>query len=446
MLDKRIKKASTLDAIPNAFRDEPLEPADLGEFYKDTIEMRTGERGVSPIRFLYRACTNPGDRKAFLLMGHMGCGKSTELNHLAAMLREKKYEVATIYCSQELDRMNMVYSDVILLMAEALVSIAEKLDCTPSKKDLDTLLHFRQEIETEDVVTKAAASEAEGGMNLESPKILSSLLGFFFSVKSSLKYNRESRTIIREKVEKRISEWIAAINNLADQITEKKSGKQPILIFEDLDKGNTWDVFHLHCEQLTATTFPTIFTFPISLSYDPGFSEMDGFFVAKRLPMIKTRTIAGDINTEGVDVIRSIAESRADPALFDDGVIEHLIDQTGGSLRDLFKAIDEAAFISMERDQESISMDAAKIALREVRSSLKIRFDESDYSFLRSVYQDHRRITDKAELLRMMQAGVVLEYNGDLWYNLHPLIAEYLKSIGELQSCPREMNQSAATD
>lgn len=430
---KRLVKASTLQDIPNSFRDEPLEAQDLREFYKNTIEMRTGAQGLSPMRFLYRSCTNPGDRKAFLLMGHRGCGKSTELNHLAKQLRDEGYEVATIYCSQELDRLNMVYSDIIVLMAETLVSMAEKLHLRISKKDLETLLHFRQEIEKEDVVTKEADLEAEGGLTLESPRILSGLISFFASVKTSLKYNRESRVTIREKVEKRISEWIAAINSLADQITEKNHHKQPILIFEDLDKGNTWDVFHSHCEQLTAATFPTIFTFPIGLSYSPDFAEMDGFFTARRLPMIKTRNITGEINTDGVAIIRSIVESRAEPALFEENVVEHLIDMTGGSLRDLFNTILEAAFISMERGQKSISMDAARIALREVRSNLKIRFDASDYPFLRSVYTDHVRITDKPELLRMMQAGVVLEYNGDTWYNLHPLIAEYLESIGELK-------------
>lgn len=432
MGSSRIKKASTLQEIPNAFRDEPLDGDDILKFYKDTIETRTGENGVSPMRYIYRSCTNPGERKAFLLMGHRGCGKSTELNHLAMQLNENDYPVRTIYCSQELDRLNMVYSDILILMAEALVSLADELIIKISNKDLTTLLNFRQEIEKEDIVTKDADLAAEGGLSLESPKILSGLLGFFFSVKSSLKYNRESRITIREKVEKRISEWIAAINSLADQITAKKDGKQPILIFEDLDKGNTWDVFHSHCEQLTATTFPTIFTFPVGLSYSPEFSEMDGFFTAKRLPMIKTQKITGDSNPEGIAIIHSIIESRADSCLFGKNVIDHLIAMTGGSLRDLFNAILEAAFISMERDQSSISMDAAQIALRELRSSLKIRIDASDYPFLRSVYEDHLRITDNTELLRMMQAGVVLEYNGDLWYNLHPMIADYLISIGEL--------------
>jgi len=35
-------------------------------------------------------------------------------------------------------------------------------------------------------------------------------------------------------------------------------------------------------------------------------------------------------------------------------------------------------------------------------------------------------------LLKMMQGMVVLEYNGDRWHDLHPIIEEFLISQGEL--------------
>ena len=35
-------------------------------------------------------------------------------------------------------------------------------------------------------------------------------------------------------------------------------------------------------------------------------------------------------------------------------------------------------------------------------------------------------------LLELMQAGVVLEYNGRQWRNVHPLIRDFLGEIGKL--------------
>jgi hypothetical protein len=41
-------------------------------------------------------------------------------------------------------------------------------------------------------------------------------------------------------------------------------------------------------------------------------------------------------------------------------------------------------------------------------------------------------IEDKPMLLEMMQGLIVLEYNGDRWHDLHPLIEDFLKEQGEL--------------
>ena len=389
--------------------------------------------GLSPIEYIHASCTISKDRNAHLLMGHRGCGKSTELNHLAKRFLDEGYAVSTIYCDKELDRTNMAYTDILILMAEALISMANSLNCRLAKQDLEVLLRFRREIENVDVSVKEANLEVEDGLEIQSPKLLSGLLKFFLSLKTSLRLNQETRVTIREIMKPRISEWLAVMDRTADLVSSKLEGRQPILIFEDLDKGNAWDVFHLHGEQLTGVHFPIIYTFPIGRSYSTEFSEMDAFFDVRRLPMIMVRTIEGNINPKGVAVIRSIIESRCCPDLFEQDVIEYLIDMTGGSLRDLFFTIREAAFISMMRKSERISMDVSKLALRELRNKLRIRFDKSDFPFLREIYQNHSIYSDRTKLLKMMEGDIVLEYNGENWYNLHPVIAEFLRDNGELE-------------
>ena len=39
-------------------------------------------------------------------------------------------------------------------------------------------------------------------------------------------------------------------------------------------------------------------------------------------------------------------------------------------------------------------------------------------------------IEDKEMLLKMLQASVVLEYNGKRWHNLHPLVAKFFEEQG----------------
>ena len=134
-----MKRATNILEIPNSFRADPLTQDQLAEFYLDTIEVRTGKAGVSDLESIYDACHEVRERNAHLLMGHWGCGKSTELNHLAKRLKDEGYLVKTVFCKQELDIVNIQFTDVILLLAETLLRLAQENDCRVSKADLKKL-------------------------------------------------------------------------------------------------------------------------------------------------------------------------------------------------------------------------------------------------------------------------------------------------------------------
>ncbi|MDR0307617.1 MAG: hypothetical protein LBI42_12385 [Chitinispirillales bacterium] len=54
---------------------------------------------------------------------------------------------------------------------------------------------------------------------------------------------------------------------------------------------------------------------------------------------------------------------------------------------------------------------------------------------LKNIYEGSKYkcvIEDKEMLLDMMQGLIVLEYNGERWHDLHPLIEDFLKEQGEL--------------
>ena len=177
--------------------------------------------------------------------------------------------------------------------------------------------------------------------------------------------------------------------------------------------------------------FPVIYTFPIGLSYDTRFSAMESYFITKTLPMIKIETIDNQPFQEGIDIIREIVEKRADLSLFETGVLEMLIQYTGGSLRDLFHVINTSANRTKRRNSAVISMEDADRALEEVKTSLTRRIEEKDYDFLLKIYHENKeRIENKEMLLKMLQASVVLEYNGKRWHNVHPLVMKFFKEQG----------------
>ena len=52
----------------------------------------------------------------------------------------------------------------------------------------------------------------------------------------------------------------------------------------------------------------------------------------------------------------------------------------------------------------------------------------------RSIYNGNKeRIENKEILLKMLQASVVLEYNGKSWHNIHPLVADFFREQGMIE-------------
>ncbi len=425
-----MKYANQISEMLNAFSPEPLKGEQMEEFYcRDTMEYRMSDKYDSPMEDILEGCQEEG-HNAFLLLGHKGCGKSTELNRLSAALMEKGYPVRTIVCSMDLDMFNIVYSDLFILMGEALLEIAKDCGCVLDRDILNAIWHFWDEKTETSIVRKEETTDIEAGAAAETPGIFQ-VLKVFAKIKADLKLNEETRKEYRKKISVRSSEWMGLLRGLSGEITEKTGGKAPVIIFEDLDKLNpedAWNVFYNYAAVLSGMPFPVIYTFPIGLSYDTRFAAMEGYFTPKTLPMIKIETIDGRPYDEGIAVIREIVAKRADLALFEEGILNSLIRYSGGSLRDLFHMINSSAKRAERRNSGSISVEDAERALEEVKTSLTRRIEQKDYAFLSNIYHGNKeQIEDKQMLLKMLQASVVFEYNGKRWHNLHPLVARFLK-------------------
>lgn len=429
-----MKRAGRISEIINAFSPEPLKADQMAEFYcGDTMEYRMSDKYSSPIEDIFEICQEEESHSAFLLLGHKGCGKSTELNRLSNDLRLQDYKVKTIVCSMDLDMLNIVYSDLFILMGEALLEIAGECECRIGDDTLDHIMHFWDVGEETFVSRGEEALSVEAGASAETPGILH-VLNIFAKIKADLKYNEEVRKEYRKKISVRSSEWVGLLRSVSEEIIKKTEGKAPVIIFEDLDKLNpedAWNVFYNYAAVLSGMPFSVIYTFPIGLSYDTRFSAMEGYFITKTLPMIKIETIEGQPYDEGINVIRGIVEKRADLNLFEEGVLENLIRYSGGSLRDLFHTINSSAKRAERRGSEKISMEDAERALEEVKTSLTRRIEKKDYDFLIRIYKENKElIEDKQMLLKMLQASVVLEYNGKRWHNIHPLVARFFAEQG----------------
>ncbi|MDE6664471.1 MAG: hypothetical protein K2K46_14190 [Lachnospiraceae bacterium] len=433
-----MKYANQISEIINAFSPEPLNLEQMKEFYcSNTMEYRMSDKYSSPMEDIFDSCCEEGVHNSFLLLGHRGCGKSTELNRMSAKLEKNGCKVKNVFCSLDLDMQNTTYYDLFILMGEALLKIAEECKCDIGENILKDILNFWSEGIEVKIDQNFKNISLETGLSADTAGIFGKMFSLFTNMKADLRLNEERRKEYRQKISTHSTEWIRLLGAVSEEISKKIGGKLPIIIFEDLDKLNpdsAWNIFYNYAAVLSGMPFSVIYTFPIALSYDTKFSAMESYFTIKTLPMIKIETIEGQTFKDGIDIILKLIEKRADRDLFEAEVLEKLIQYTGGSLRDLFHTINLSAKRAERRKSAAISMEDAERALEELKTSLTRRIEKRDYEFLKNIYEGNKElIEDKEMLLKMLQASVVLEYNGKRWHNVHPLVVRFLKEQGVIE-------------
>jgi hypothetical protein len=337
--------------------------------------------------------------------------------------------------------------DIMLLITNGLCRIAKDNNINIPQKVQDDVYNFLlQEKIIESEQERSAGMGSEAGVNAGLP-LIGDIFGAFTRIKGDMKYNEVTKNRVSETISKRHSEWMGYTKLIADLIKKHCCGKEPVLIFESLDKfdmnnqsGRIFEIFRY--SPLSAMPFPIIYTFPISQYYAPQFADLDSFYRARTFPMLKVINIDGSRYDEGIDSVRAIVAERIAEGftLFSDETDENgddiltmMIVKTGGLLRQLFECIINAAMISRRGGNSQIGLDVASHVLIKIQSDLTSKLEGDDYKKLAQIYEDEKlreKIEDKHFLLNMLRARTIVEYNGKRWHDVHPLVADFLASVG----------------
>ncbi|MCL2254912.1 MAG: hypothetical protein FWC09_10760 [Lachnospiraceae bacterium] len=435
-------KATNLNDILKTFRTEPLNTSELisSFYYDNTMPIRTGDKCDSPLRDLYDECTMPSVRNAHILMGHRGCGKSTELFNLSQKLELNGQPTSIVDVPIEVDIFNASRWDIMLLITECLCKIAANKEIKVPNKTITSVIDFlTKDVTKEDEMNFSSEIGVEGGAEAGTPPIMKNLLNLFIKFKTEIRANSKSRSTITEKMEKRAKDWIDYIKEISDFVSNGLNNKQPILIFENIDRIPPEKVVEiLSYPYLAEMPFPIIYTFPISVYYSADFAVINNLYKHHTLPMIKISNVDKSRNDEGIEIISEIVRLRADLDLFAEGSLDKMIEQTGGVLRDLFNCIISAARRAGRRESAKIEEEDVIRALSNISEDLTRQISMDDNAKLLNIYSDKNfrmQIEDKAFLLEKLHNLVILEYrNGAPWHDLHPLVTEFLIKQGVIKS------------
>jgi hypothetical protein len=447
---QKLAKASSIENLRRVCRPEPLTGEELDVFFVETDEARDPHRLTR--NNIEKALED--ETVSLLFYGHRGCGKSTELNKFLA---ERKATVLPVQFSvlEEMTPTSAQVEDLVLVIIERLLTMAEKEKLALEEDRLEKIYDWFAETTRQQETGRDTTVETGAGVDV-SKTALGKLLGLFAHFKGEVKFNAASRETSIFQLRKRPSDLIDRANEILRAIPkaleEKGDNRQAVVIVEDMDKLDLKEAREIYVNRanlLTSLHVRAVYTIPIYLFHSPDANAFrDRFTSVLALPMIKVREPDGSEVKKGIDTVKQIVWSRIECELIEEQALKHLVLQTGGVLRHVFQVFQIIA--AMKDVQKPIGMQEVKYALAQVRRELwqMIALPHEKFPGVPESVEDlYGRLVEYTRIQRdgkrppcdsdainqiLLKSCALVEYNGEGWFGVHPLVEENLEMMGRL--------------
>jgi hypothetical protein len=444
----------------NAF--DPLQPATERE-YVETSEVR-GNEALAPY-FLKRLNLS----KTYLSLpfsGHIGGGKSSELNHLAACLRkghkrigDKRYLPIKLDILDYFDEFTASTTDILLAM------ISEIADVFRNDPELGVELK-------DSYMTKRL--EALKGMLFTDVEIPEGEVGFG-GIKAKVKTLRNDpgkRAEVRKALEQQPTQLHEALNSVLQEarIAARAKGFEDIVVLIDsldrIEKTPTQDdksSAHRNLFLDSAYVFADlrvhkVLTIPLSFvrAHGPQLNLRYGSppFV---LPLVKVEDRHHKRYNGGYEAFEQVVRQRIAPTelgtAFHADALEFLIQFSGGHPRLFLRFLMESL---AESESLPVDIKAARKAVRPTIQTMSPSVHASWWPKLARLELSSQQQVDEEDLdvQRMLDETMILEYlNGDEetndfeenapWYAVHPILRELQSFKQAVEEAKREPGDGA---
>jgi len=416
-------QAQTLNDVIRVFDPrKTLDKEDLDEYYVYRIRNKKEDPAITKLKIRIFGA----DAQKILFSGHRGCGKSTELNKLALDLEENhqsllivKYNVTDVLNVFDLD-----YSDILFSLAYELYHKADSAGVKIDKAILNEIEEFVGDV-TKDV---EEIKEKRRG------------LGVMFQKLFVAKYQQESltRESVRKQLKPRISRLIELINSMVTQV--KLAGYDALIIIDGID-GSPLDIgkklYYGYGQVLSKPDCAIIYTIPISAVYSSEFTVIQqSFDDTIILPNIAVTNRDGTPCEDGEDVFSNLSRLRMHPDLIEEDALRYAIKMSAGITREFVRIIKDSCVEAIVRGGDGIICDDVKRAVTDRRNDFKrILSKKAQYTALKevrdtkSIYIDDEDI--RAEIPGLLHNLSIVEYNGDIWWDVHPVVLLILQSMDD---------------
>lgn len=378
---------------------------------------------------------NAAEDAKVIFSGHTGSGKSTLLAKFGRKMSDRYFvvffSIAETIEMSAVDHINILFAIGVRMLIEA---EREQIKIHPSTQN-----GFYQWF-AERTLIKENKQSMEGSSGFSLLKLIS----------GKLKTESSIREVIKQEFERDISTLVAKLNEMAAEF-QRVSRKKVLVIIDDLDKldlGLVKNVFRDHVKSLFLPGFSIVFTVPISCLRDISLqtilkSEASDQIalipVTKLFAKVERRKIDPTAEEDAVETLCQVLHKRIPAEILEPEIATQIVHYSGGVLRELIRISNRCCRICLRkirrdptRTDITIDADVLAEAIKALRLEFETTLGKADYTILQATHDKFMPEDPKEQpFLDLLHGLQVLEYqNGDMWYDLHPIVRDLMQRRG----------------
>lgn len=374
------------------------------------------------------------------LMGHGGTGKSTLVRQAMVDLRSRGILPIYINAEESFDQIDMSFADLVLVLVEAvvraLVEEASTIELDPAKLEL-VRSWFRDEVVSEshkNALVGELSAHAEAGVSL--PEIASAA----GRVSGTLRSDNEYRTEIRKRIGRDPRALTVSANLLLDAVHEAldQRSQRLCVVFDNLEKIQDREQVAAavlrRADDLRRLRCHAIYFMSPADQYSPVIHTRQAdqhFAQLVEVPVIPIRIHKdapnSSVDARALDAVKALLERRIVlEAIFEstEDCIAAIARWSGGRLRDIIDLTRQACEVA------DFDPEAARVQVKHIDDAARKlagrRLTVMSPECWQRAPQIHasKDIDSREEDALMLHHSLVLAYNGDPWWDVHPFVRQ----------------------
>lgn len=366
------------------------------------------------------------------LLGHAGVGKTTLARSALAQLSTDGIRPVFINAMVAFDQGDFVFSDVMLVIAEAVIRDLAESNLEIAREPLEAVQGwFAQE-----VLTETHRKQIVGSLEVsaESGASIPFLAALAAKVTAALRSENDYRREIRQQTERDPAELVRRVNLLLDAVHQALEPQRAKLcvVFDNLEKvAGTENMSSAEMidravisrsDEFQRLRTNTLLFFNPACEYSPHGKPVSQAFECINVPALPVR-FPGDgpevVRPEAQRAIEKLLQCRVllDAVFVEpDACITALAYWSGGHVRDLLM-IARRAVENVE--PEKVTQADIEKAGRWLGGRRTSTLRPEDFARAVEIHTTHR-ILDTDQDRRMLKNSCVLPYDGVEWWDVHP--------------------------